>query len=111
MLKVLLFQKAKLSGSNNRHFLFNTLKNDNKEEFLTVSTFCTFELTEKTILWKLLYRDALSNIYLNKYGSYLKFILLLSVELSLNSGNTTQQEKIYHANFFLSTTVVFLLSG
>ena len=35
------------TGSDNRYFLFNTLKNENKEEFLTDGTFCTFELIKK----------------------------------------------------------------
>ena len=29
----------KTTGSDNRHFFFNTLKNENKQEFLTYSTF------------------------------------------------------------------------
>ena len=33
----------KTTGSDNRHFLFNALKNENEEVFLTGSTFCTFE--------------------------------------------------------------------
>ena len=33
----------KTNGSNNRHFFFNTVKNENKEEFLIYSTFCTLE--------------------------------------------------------------------
>ena len=37
----------KTTGSDNRHFFFNTLKNENKEEFLTYSTFCTLEQIEK----------------------------------------------------------------
>ena len=44
------------------------LENENKEGFLTGSTFCTFELTEKNILRKQLSQDALSKVYLNKYG-------------------------------------------
>ena len=42
----------KIPGSDNRHFLLNILKNENKEEFLTDSTFYTFELIEKSILRK-----------------------------------------------------------
>ena len=33
----------KTNGSDKRHFFFNTMKNENKEEFLTDSTFCTLE--------------------------------------------------------------------
>ena len=36
---------SEITGSDNRHFLFNILKNENKE-FLTYRTFCTFELIE-----------------------------------------------------------------
>ena len=71
------------------HFLFNTLKNENKEEFLKGSTFLTFELTEKNILRKRLSQDALSRIHLNKYGSHLKFILLLLGDINLKPGPTT----------------------
>ena len=35
------------TGSNNRDFFFNTLKHENKEEFLTYSTFRTLEQKEK----------------------------------------------------------------
>ena len=79
----------KTTGSNNRHFLFNTLKNENKEEFWTGSTFCTIELIEKNILGKRLTHDALSKVHLNKYGSYFQFILLLLGDINLNPGPTT----------------------
>ena len=79
----------KTTGSKNRHFLFKTLKNEKKEEFLTSSTFCTFDLIGKNILWKRLSQDALSKVHLNKYGSYFQFILLLSGDISLNPGPTT----------------------
>ena len=59
----------KTTGIDNRHFFFNTLKNENKEEFLAYSTFCTFEQIEKNILLKRLSQDALSKVHLNKYGS------------------------------------------
>ena len=62
----------KTTGSENRHFSFNTLKNENKE-FLMGSTFCTFDLIEKNILRKRLSQDALSKVHLNKYGSYLSY--------------------------------------
>ena len=39
----------KTTGSDNRHFFCNILKNENKEEFLTYSTFCTFEQIEKNV--------------------------------------------------------------
>ena len=78
----------KTTGSDNRHFFFNTLKNENKEEFLTYSTFCTLEQIEKNILRKRLSQDALSKVHLNKYGSYFKVILLLSCDINLNSGPT-----------------------
>ena len=83
----LLINKA--TGSNNRHFLFNTLKSENKEEFLTASTFCTFEIIEKNILQKQLSQDVLSKVHLNKYESHFKSILLLSSDLNLNPGSTT----------------------
>ena len=35
------------TGSNNRQFFLNTLKNETKEEFLKYSTFCTLEQIEK----------------------------------------------------------------
>ena len=83
----LLINKA--TGRNNRHFLFNTLKSENKEEFLTASTFCTFEIIEKNILQKQLSQDVLSKVHLNKYESHFKSILLLSSDLNLNPGSTT----------------------
>ena len=101
----------KTTGSDNRHFFFNTLKNENKEEFLTYSTFCTLEQIEKNILRKRLSQDALSKVHLNKYGSYFKFILLLSGDINLNPGPTAPPKMIYYGNFSLSTTAVFLLSG
>ena len=79
----------KTTGSDNRHFFFITLKNENKEEFLTYRTFYTFEQIEKNILRKWLSQDALSKVHLNKYGSYFKFILLLSGDINLNPGPTT----------------------
>ena len=62
----LLINKA--PGSDNRHFLFNILENENREEFLTSSTFCTFEVIEKSISLKRLSQDTLSKVHLNKYG-------------------------------------------
>ena len=94
MLKVLLihlFVKLfinKTTGSDNRHFLFNTLKNESKEEFLTYSTFCTLEQIEKNLLRKRISQDALYKVHLNKYESYFKFILLLSGDINLNFGPT-----------------------
>ena len=79
----------KANGSDNRHFFFNTLTNENNEGFLTCSTFCTLEQIEKNILRKRLSQDALSNVYLKKYGSYFKFMLLLSDDINLNPGATT----------------------
>ena len=78
----------KTTGSENWHFFFNTLKNENKEEFSTCSAFCTFEQIQKNILRKQLSQDALSKVHLNKYGSYFKFILLLSGDINLNPGPT-----------------------
>ena len=78
----------KTNGSDNRHFFFNTLKKENKEEFLTYSTFCTLEQIEKDILRKRLSQDVLSKVDLNKYGSYFKSILLLSGDTNLNPGPT-----------------------
>ena len=91
---ILLIKKR--TGSDNTHFLFNTLKNENKEESLTGSTFCAFELIEKNILRKRLRvsQDALSKVHLNKYGSYFKFILLLSGDINLNLVLTTPK-KLY----------------
>ena len=40
----------KTPGRLFRDSLFNILKNENKEEFLARSTFCTFKLPEKSIL-------------------------------------------------------------
>ena len=78
----------KTTGSDNRHFFFNTLEKENKEEFLTYSTFCTLEQIEKNILRKRLSQDALFKVHLNKYGSYFKFILLLSSDINLNPAAT-----------------------
>ena len=85
----LLINKTTCSG--NRHFFFNTLEKENKEEFLTYSTFCTLEQIEKNILRQRLSQDALSKLHLNKYGSYFKLILLLSGDINLNLGPTTQK--------------------
>ena len=41
----------KTAGIDNRHFFFNTLKNENEEEFLTYSTFCTLEQIEKKLCY------------------------------------------------------------
>ena len=68
----------KMSGSHKLQFLFNRLKCKNNEEFLKNGIFCTFELIEKSILRKRLSQDTLSNVYLNKYWSNFRFILLLS---------------------------------
>ena len=40
------------TGSDNRYSFFNTIEKENKEEFLTCSTFCTLEQIEKKILRK-----------------------------------------------------------
>ena len=82
----------KTNGSDNRHFLFNTLKNENKEEFLTGSTCYTYALIEKNMSRKRLSQDAESKVDLNKYGSYFKFILLLSGATNLNPGPATPQK-------------------
>ena len=79
----------KTTGSDNQHFFFNTLKNENKKEFLTYITFCTLEKIEKNILRKWLSQDALYKVHLNKYGLYFQFILLLSGDIDLNPGPTT----------------------
>ena len=55
VLKVLLIHLFVTTGSNNRHFFFNTLEKENKEEFLTYSTFCTLEQIEENILRKRLF--------------------------------------------------------
>ena len=57
MLKVLLMHLFvtllinKATGSDNRHIFLNTLEKENKEEFLTYSTFCTLEQIEKNIYY------------------------------------------------------------
>ena len=76
----------KTTGSDNRHFFFNTLGKENQEKFLTYGTFCTLEQIEKEILRKRLSQDTLSKVHLYKYGSYFKFILLLSGNINLNPG-------------------------
>ena len=53
----------KTTGSDNRHFFFNTLEKENKEEFLTYSTFCTLEQIEKNILRKRLSQDVLYKVH------------------------------------------------
>ena len=87
---------SKRTGSDKAYFLLNALKNENKEESLTDSTFCTFELIEKNTLRKRLRisQDALSIVHLNKYGSYFKFILLLSGDINLNLLLTTLKNYI-----------------
>ena len=101
----------KTTGSDNRHFFFNTLENENKKEFFTYSTFCTLEQIEKNILRKRLSQDALSKVHLNKYESYFKFVLLLLGDINLNPGPTAPKRNDFYGNFSLSTTVVFLLTG
>ena len=78
----------KTTGSDNRHFFFNTLGKENQEKFLTYGTFCTHEQIEKEILRKRLSQDTLSKVHLYKYGSCFKFILLLSGNINLNPGPT-----------------------
>ena len=41
----------KTTSSDNRHFSLTLWKNENKEEFLTCSTFCTFEQIKKDIYY------------------------------------------------------------
>ena len=77
------------TGSGNRHFFFNTLEKEIKEEFSRYRTFCTVEQIENKILRKRPFQDALSKVHLNKYGPYFKFILLLSGDINLNPGPTT----------------------
>ena len=101
----------KIPGSNNQHFLFNILKNENQEEFLTCGTFCTFELIEENLLQKRLSQDALSKFYLNKYGSYLKFILLLSSDINMNPGPTTPKRNDMLWELLLFHSCSFLLRG
>ena len=48
----------------------------------------TLEQIEINILWKRLSQDALSKVHLDMYGSYFKFILLLSGDINLNPGPT-----------------------
>ena len=79
----------KTTSSDNRHFFINTLKNENKEEFLTYSTFYPFEQIKQNILRERLSQDALSKVHLNRYGSYFKFVLLLSGDINLNPWPTT----------------------
>ena len=76
----------KTPGSDNGHFLFNILKNENKEEILVGIIFYTFE---DGILRKRLSQDALSKVHLSMYVSYFKFILLLSDNIDWNPGPTT----------------------
>ena len=79
----------KTPSMDNQYFLFNILKNENKEEFLMGSTFCISELIEESILRNRLSQDYLSKVHLNKYGSYFKFIMLRSGDINLNPGPTT----------------------
>ena len=79
----------KTTGSDNWHFFLNTLKNENKETFLTYSTFWTLEKIER----KQLSQAALSKAHLNKYGSYLKFILLLSGDINLKPWTNYPKKK------------------
>ena len=51
--------------------------------------FALLSRLKKNILQKRLSQDALPKVYLNKYGSYFKFILLLSGDINLNPGPTT----------------------
>ena len=67
------------------------MKNENKEEFATGGTFCTFELIGKSILRKQVSQNALSKVHLSNYGSYFKFLLILSDDINLNSGAPTQK--------------------
>ena len=73
----------KITGSEKRHFFFNTLKNE-----CTYSTFCTLEQIKRNILRKRLSQDALSKVHLNKYESYFKFVLLLLGDINLKPGPT-----------------------
>ena len=59
------------------------MKNENKEEFATGGTFCTFEL--------IVSQNALSKVHLRNYGSYFKVLLILSDDINLNPGPPTQK--------------------
>ena len=89
-LRILLIFINKTTGSDNRHFFFNTLKNENKE-FL-IQYILHFWANWKNILRKRLSQGALSKVHLNRYGSYIQFILLLSGYINLNPGPTTSQK-------------------
>ena len=99
----------KTTGSDNRHFLLNTFKNENKEEFLTNSTFCTLEQIEKYILWKRLSQDALSKV--KQVWVILQVYSITIGWHKLEPWTNCSKKKLYFGNFSLSTAVVFLLSG
>ena len=81
----------KTTCSDNKHFFFNTLEKEIKEEFSRYSKSCTLEQIENKILRKQLLQDALFKVHLNKYGSYFRFILLLSGDINLNPGLTASK--------------------
>ena len=70
----------KTTGSDNRYFFFNTLKNENKEEFSTCSTFCILQQIEK-----IYYGSNYPRMIYPKF----KFILLLLGDTNLKPGPTT----------------------
>ena len=76
----------KIPVSDNRHFLFYILKNENKEEFLIGSILSTLRLIEGSMLRKRLSQGTLSNVHLNNYVSYFKFILLLPGDINVDPG-------------------------
>ena len=59
------------------------------------------------LLRKRLSQDALSKVHLNKYGSYFKFILLLSCDINLNPGPTTPKRNDILWEFLLSHNCSF----
>ena len=78
-----------MTVSDNRHFLFQILKNENNEEFLIGRILPTLSLIEGSMLRKRLSQGTLSKVHLNNYVSYFKFILLLSGDINLDPGPIT----------------------
>ena len=74
----------KTTGSDNKHFFFNTLEKENKEEFLTYSTFCTLEQIEKKNITEATIPGFTIQSSFKQVWVLCKFILLLLGDINLN---------------------------
>ena len=77
-------------------------KNIQNREFLCLHSIKSLELVEKTELLRRLRVYALSKIHLDRYGSFLKILLILSWNINLNPGpvHGIQNKNLLHVLSF-----------